>query len=275
MINITKLYQKPRIFQTLSGLEPVKFQELLEKIEPLYVKSEQKRKYKKNRERCEGGGRKLCLSLEQSLFLLLLYYRTYVNHVFIGMLANMNDSNVCRYFKRIEPLLAQTFRIPERKIAITEKEVLNLIIDATEQETQKRDGSGYSGKKKKNTIKTQIVINSNGKIKSVSKSIKGNIHDKKLYDKSRIITDSKIKIKGDLGYVGTKCLTPFKKPRNGKLTAIEKAYNKWFNKKRVMIEHVFASLKKFRILDYKFRNNINRYNMIFKNIAGIRNFIIA
>lgn len=106
MLNIVKLYQKPKVFQTLSGLEPAKFQELLERLKPLYMKSEQQRKFRKNRERHEGGSRKLCLSLEQSLFLLLLYYRTYINHVFIGMLAGMDNSDVCRYFRRIEPLSA-------------------------------------------------------------------------------------------------------------------------------------------------------------------------
>ena len=33
-----------------------------------------------------------------------------------------------------------------------------------------------------------------------------------------------------------------------------------------------AHLKKFRILSDKFRNNLKNYNLIFKNIAGLRNW---
>lgn len=193
MLNLKKLYKKPQVFQRLIGLTSNQFQNLAIRIEPLFKESELKRKKTVNRQRKVGGGRKQMLSLEQGLFMLLLYYRTYISHVFLGMLVNMDDSNVCRYFRRIQPLLAKTFRIPERKIKLTENEVLELIVDATEQDSQKRKGSGYSGKKKRNTIKTQVIVNNDGIIKSVSKSIPGNIHDKRLYDNTKAYTKDKIK----------------------------------------------------------------------------------
>lgn len=275
MINLQKLFTRPKTFQRLTGLTPAKFQALLTQLEPLFNKAEIKRKQRSQRQRKPGGGRKPSLSLGQMLFILLLYYRTYVNHVFIGMIAGVDDSNVCRYYRRVEPLLAQIFRIPERKINMSENEILELVIDATEQETEKRDGSGYSGKKKKQTVKTQIAINVEGKIKSVSKSIKGNVHDKKLYDQTKVYTNKKVKKKSDLGYVGTSCQTPIKKQKHKELTDKEKLYNKQFSKERIIVEHIIAHLKKFRILSYKFRNNISSYNLKFKNIAGLRNFITA
>jgi len=275
MINLQKLYKKPKVFQRLTGLTPSKFQELLIRLKPLFQESELKRKKSINRKRKVGGGRKQSLSLGQSLFMLLLYYRTYSNHIFIGMIMDIDDSNVCRYFSRIEPLLAQIFKIPERKIEMSENEILELIVDATEQETEKRDGTGYSGKKKKQTVKTQIIVTPDGKIKSVSKSIKGNIHDKKLYDQTKTYTYKKVKKKGDLGYLGTICKIPIKKQKGKDLTDKERLYNKQFSKERIIVEHVFAHLKKFKILSYKFRNNISGYNLIFKNIAGLRNFITA
>lgn len=275
MINLQKLFEKPKVFQRLTGLTPAKFQELLIKLEPLFSVSEAKRKKQTNRQRQIGGGRKPSLSLSQSLFMLLLYYRTYTNHVFIGMIMGIDDSNVCRYFHRIQPLLAQIFKIPERKILITESEIMELIIDATEQETEKRKGSGYSGKKKKQTVKTQIIINTQGKIRSVSKSIKGNLHDKNLYDQTRTYTNQEVIKKSDLGYIGTTCQTPIKKQKGKDLTKEERLYNKQFSKERIIVEHIIAHLKKFRILSHKFRNKISGYNLIFKNIAGLRNFITA
>ena len=273
MLNVEKLFKKPRTFKMLTGLTPDKFSELLAKLEPLFKEAEDKRKKRSDRIRKRGGGRKQILSLTQSLFMLLLYYRAYINHEFLGVIIGMDGSNVCRYFRRTEPLLAKIFRIPERKINLTEEEILELIFDATEQESEKRKGSGYSGKKKKNTVKTQIVVTPEGKIKSVSKTVKGNMHDKKLYDKTRTVTLIKVKRKGDLAYLGTDCQIPIKKQKKKKLTAEEKARNKRFSQERIIVEHVFAHLKKFKILDNKFRNPVKNYNLIFKNIAGIRNFI--
>jgi hypothetical protein len=275
MLNLDKLYQKPIVFQRLTGLTPIKFKQLVNQLEPLFKQADYQRKNYPNRKRKVGGGTQYKLSVAQALFILLIYYRTYTSHIFIGMIANIHDSNVCRYFKRIQPLLAQIFRIPERKIKISEDEILELIIDATEQDSQKRNGSGYSGKKKRNTIKTQIMVTHNGKIKSVSKSVAGNIHDKKLYDNTKAFNTIKVKRKGDLGYVGTSCQTPIKKKKKIPLTEDQKSFNKQFSRSRITVEHVFAHLKKFNILNHKFRNSISGYNLIFKNIAGIRNLQLA
>jgi hypothetical protein len=275
MINLHKLLQKPNTFQRLTGLSPDKFTELLRKLTPGFDEAEKKRLSRPDRKRAIGAGNKRKLSLGQALFLLLLYYRTYINHVFIGMLGGIDDSNVGRYFGKIEPLLASIFRIPERNVKLSEKEIFELIIDATEQETERRKGTGYSGKKKRQTIKTQIAVTSEGTIKGVSKSVKGSVHDKKLYDQTRLFTETKIKKRGDLGYVGTGMLIPFKKPKNGALTDEQKQYNKGFSKVRIVVEHVIANMKKFRILTYRFRNSINTYNIIFKNVAGLRNFVMA
>ncbi len=275
MLNIQKLSKKPKVFQRLTGLTPNEFQKLLKKLKPLYREAEAGKVDITSRKRKVGGGRKRKLTLNQNLFLLLVYYRTYVNHIFIGMIDGIDDSNVGRYFAKIDYLLARIFRVPEKKVKMSEDEILELIIDATEQEIEKRSGSGYSGKKKRNTIKTQIAVNPDGKIKSVSKTVKGNMHDKKLYDKTRMVIDKKVKRKSELEYIGTACQTPIKKPKHRKLTEQEKAYNRQFSKDRIIVEHVFAHLKKFKILSDRFRNPVKKHNLIFKNIAGIRNFVTA
>jgi len=271
-MNLEKLYQKPLTFHRLTGLSPEKFCELSAVIEPLFKEAEAKRLAREDRKRKVGGGAKRKPSPSQALFMLLLYYRTYTNHIFIGMIMGIDDSNAGRYCRIIKPLLAGVFKIPERKIAIDEEEALELICGATEQETEQRNGSGYSGKKKRNTIKTQIIVTHHGKIKAVSKSVKGNVHDKKLYDKTRAFATINVKWKADLGYLGTSCHTPFRKPRKGTLTAFQKIFNAQFSKQRIVVEHAFAKIKQYRILTHRFRNNLKTYNLIFKNIAGLTNF---
>lgn len=269
------LKQSPKIFRTLTGITPEKFDEICEKLVPLYEKYEIKRLSRPNRQRAISINGKYKLSLEDKLLMLLMYYRLYVNHIFLGFIFNINNANVSRNINPLQPLLANIFKIPERKIEMAEEEIMEIIIDATEQETQRRKGSGFSGKKKRNTIKTQIVVTPEGKIKSISKSVKGNIHDKKLYDNTKIFASVKVKKKADLGYVGTSCQTQFKKQKGKELTNKEKEFNKQFSKERIVVEHVLAHVKKFKILGDKFRNNINTYNLIFKNIAGIRNMMLV
>ena len=86
MINLHKFLQKPTTFQRLTGVSTDKFTELLETLTPLWAEAEKKRLSRPNRKRAIGAGNKRKLTLPHALFLLLLYYRTYVNHVFIGML---------------------------------------------------------------------------------------------------------------------------------------------------------------------------------------------
>lgn len=274
-----RLALKPAIFHTLTGLTPSQFITLLAALRPIWEESEFQRKNWPGRKRAMGGGRAPNLDLAGDLFTTLMSYRTYASHVFIGLIVALDESNVGRRIAALEPLLAQIFRIPERKIDLSEDELWQLIVDATEQETERRRGSGYSGKKKRQTVKTQIHITRTGIIKAVSASVPGNVHDKKLYDQSQTFCRGpdgegvRIQKKGDLGYLGTECEVPIKKPKSRVLTMAEKASNHQFSRQRIEVEHQFAHLKKFRCLSDRFRGRISRYNLMFRNVAGLRNLI--
>lgn len=266
-MNIQKLSQRHRVFERIFGISPQQFKKLAEELEPLWQAAEQKRKTNKKRERAIGAGRKYILSFEQSLAMHLLYLRTYAPYIFIGTIFRIDDGSVTRYFQKMRPLLAKRMKkIVITQIPISQKEILSLIADATEQETEHRSGSGYSGKKKRQTIKTQIIIEKNGGIRHVSLSVAGNKHDKKLYDDTGIAAGM-----GDLGYLGTEMLLPFKSSKLRKLTELQKDSNKAHSRVRIVVEHVFAHLKQFRILAHRFRNNLVYYNDIFVSIAGLYN----
>ncbi len=276
MLNIEKLLHTPRTFHALTGVTPEKFTELVHLVKPLWEQAEVERKKRYPRKRKIGTGRKYKLSFEVSLFLPLLYYRTYVNHIFIGMIGDIKSSKICQYFRRLEPALQKVSRVPERKIALSKEKILELIVDATEQESERRPGSGYSGKKKRQTIKTQIIIGKKKEcILCVSKTVPGNRNDKKLYDWTRAVVPEDIPKLADLGYLGTNWKIPYKSSQLHQLTEQQKQDNKKHAQRRIFIEHVFAHLKKFHILKDRYRNPIGRYNLTFENICGLRNFILA
>lgn len=272
-MNIAKLKQHPRVFARLFGIEPDKFDVLVENVRPLWVKAEAKR-LNHPRKIKPGSGRRYALTLEENVAMLLLYTRTYVTHAFLSALFDVHDSRICRYFARIRPSVEFVFKLPIKKTDLSEEEILKLIVDATEQRTERRkNGCGYSGKKKAHTIKTQIVVDSRGTIHHISPSVPGNIHDKKLFDRSGVqLPDN---AKGDLGYLGTNLTIPIKSSKLHSLTQKQKDRNTRHSRKRIIVEHVFASLKTYRILADRFRGSLADYHHYFLIVCGLRNLARA
>lgn len=280
----TILKRRPKTFRKLTGLTIEKFEELLHRFQPLYHESEERRLYKPNRQRARGGGRNQELSLEDKLVMLLMYYRLYLTHEFLGFLFNLHNSNVSRHFNQLQPVLAQVFciptqRIPLSEVEVTEEQLVELFIDATEQQIQRphrKQKIYYSGKKKKHTLKNQLVVNARGKILEVSKSHPGATHDKKLYTITHVYTNKKSRPIADLGYLGVSTFQlPFKKPKRKQLTADQKQFNKKLSQKRIIIEHSIGKMKIFQILVQTFRNPLHTHSLIFKNVAGIYNLMFT
>ena len=60
--------------------------------------------------------------------MLLMYYRTYTTHVFLGFLFGVGDSAVGRNINPLQPLLAGIFRIPGRKGALDPEDLRELFV---------------------------------------------------------------------------------------------------------------------------------------------------
>lgn len=119
---------------------------------------------------------------------------------------------------------------------------------------------------------------------SVTDTVAGTIHDKKIFDDDLIILRAPPNSTGmgDLGYEGAdksvphiKLVLPQKKPRGKQLTESEKANNKAISQIRVRVEHPLAYLKHFNILSHRYRGRVTNQNNLdlpIKTIAAIYNF---
>ena len=123
-ISYKVISRKPIIFNRLVGMQVKDFEVVLEKLTPLWEK--------KVLSAYKRPGRNFKLSLAEMLMMLLIYYRSYITHEFLGYLFSIDDSRVCRLIKRLEPLLARIVAIRKER-HLSQEEVENLIIDATEQ----------------------------------------------------------------------------------------------------------------------------------------------
>jgi hypothetical protein len=104
------------------------------------------------------------------------------------------------------------------------------------------------------------------------------VHDFKLYkDTIGEDVDESIKLQADLGYLGIEklhanSLIPIKESKNHKLTEREKAYNTRLARQRIVIEHINAKIKTFKIVAYPYRNRRRRHLLRMVLICGIINF---
>ena len=104
------------------------------------------------------------------------------------------------------------------------------------------------------------------------------MHDFKLYkDTVGKNVDEAIIVQTDLGYLGieklhTNSLIPIKESKYHMLTKQEKAYNKRLARQRVVIEHINAKIKTFKIMSYPYRNRRTRHLLRMSLICGIINY---
>jgi chromosomal replication initiator protein len=124
----------------------------------------------------------------------------------------------------------------------------------------------YSGKKKKHTLKAQVVVQK-GKRKILKTNFcNGKKHDFRLYKESRVPLKTQTELKADTGYQGIQklheqSLIHKKKTKNNPLTKEDKQYNHQVSKERIEVENVLASLKRFRILSDRYRNRRKRFGL--------------
>ena len=143
----------------------------------------------------------------------------------------------------------------------------------------KKQRKFYSGKKKKHTLKTQVIFNP--KLKQI---VSIQIEDGRKHDltiarkhlKEMVIYPC---IMADLAYKGfhqikSKLLIPIKKPKNLSLPQIAKQINQEISRRRITIEHINGKLKHFRILTERYRNRRKRFGLRMNLIAGMVNWML-
>ncbi len=157
-------------------------------------------------------------------------------------------------------------------------------IDSTEQQIprpmdNKRRATFYSGKNKRHTVKTQLIVNNQGIIIHKLRYKKGRRHDYDIYKEEHHVTPKEVVNVFDLGYLGIEkdfpeqlSSIPIRKKKNVELSQEEKEHNKNHSRRRIVIEHAICRLKKYRIMSDIFRNKLRKYNRISELVSGLVNY---
>src|SRR5712692_11400114 len=196
-----RLSKKREMFRSFSGLDVAEFDSLLSRIKLAHEDHEKKRLSRRDRKNKIGAGHPFKLSLEDRLLMLLMYYRSYVTSILLGFIFNLDQSNVLKDIRMLEPLVKESIPLPQKlhemaRRARTPEEVekffpgFRAFIDATEQEIprpkdSRKRKSHYSGKRKKHTVKTQLTVNGKGLILQRTNHARGRRHDYGIFKGNR------------------------------------------------------------------------------------------
>ena len=185
-----------------------------------------------------------------------------------------------RTVRHVEDCLIQSnlFNLPKN---LPEGEGIDwnvVIVDATEIPIQrpKKQKRSYSGKKKVHTFKVQAIIRyRTQQILSLCTS-RGAVHDFELFKRNLNQIPFEAFVLADKSYqriyaVYSNSLLPLKAKKHCKLDPELKICNQEINKRKIGIEHVFGSLKTFKILAERYRNRGKRLGLRFNLIARIYN----
>ncbi|WP_158676129.1 transposase family protein [Spiroplasma poulsonii] len=121
------------------------------------------------------------------------------------------------------------------------KLLLLLMLPKLQSNAQKKDKKqSYSGKKKKHTIKTQVIIEQETKKIIATSFSLGKKHDYALFKESKIPILKNTKLIVDSGYQGIQknhnnVLIPTKKTKKNPLNKEQKQYNRLVSKMRIII----------------------------------------
>lgn len=109
---------------------------------------------------------------------------------------------------------------------------------------------------------------------------KGAVHDFELFKRNLHLIPTNSFILADKDYQGiydlySDSLLPSKAKKRCRLDPVLKTYNREINKRRIGIEHVFGTLKTFKILAECYRNRGKRLGLRFNLIAVIYNLELS
>ena len=289
-----RLSRRPAAFRSMTGMAVSEFDNLYRRAEPALAEEHLERLNDRPRQRAIGAGGQFKNDARNRLLMALIWLRVYPTYEVLGFLFDLHKSNVSRNLK---PILAVLCQLLEDEITwpdaqqrkkmklgqfVEEFADVVAIVDATEQATQRpkdyeTQKKYYSGKKKRHTLKHQVVVAPSGEIIAVGKTAPGSKHDKKMFDDSGIadrLQDDEACM-GDKGYQGIQhscqAVLPHKKPKGKELTVAQKARNRRINQVRIVVEHIIGHLKVSQVLVQTYRHPRNSHDEVFEIVAALAN----
>lgn len=298
MISYESLKTRPGLLKNFTGLSHRGFKRLRDGFAQAYADDLAAREAKREgpRQRQEGGGRRGALpTLEDKLVFILFYFKFYPVQTVQGYFFGLSQPQANEWIHRLTPVLNQALgyegQLPARQTQAAEAVLkacpgLQFIIDGTERPIRRpkdpeRQREHYSGKKKRHTVKNNVISDKRtGKVKVLSSTVPGKQHNKALADAQNLRFPAGSQLWKDTGFQGYEpvdvmTFQPKKTPQGGELSDTDKRLNRFLAQGRIGVEHTLRGIKVFHIVADVFRNLRPDFDDVVMQIAcGLHNLRI-
>ena len=229
-------------------------------------------------------------TMADKLLFILMYLRKATTQDIFGEVFGMPQPVANQWIHRVHAILnqalAQLDANPARQaddLDLVDDEVKLYFQDGTERAIQRPKDpevqeTFYSGKKKRHTVKNNVLVNAKGEIVLLTPTCEGKKHDKKIAAEAAFALPDGSLLYQDTGFQGfalegTTIFQPKKKPRGGELTTDEKAQNRLISRIRVRVEHAIDGVKRYRIVKDQLRNwKADFRDKVMETCCGLHNF---
>lgn len=296
---LCNLRRLPAVFRHLTGLTPDLFDALAAEVAPAVEAARRAALDRPGRRRAVGGGDRFDLALPDQVLLAVVWLRHYPTQECLGFLFGVSDSTALRAVRRCLPALAASgrdgMRMPDpgrgrRKplpAVLADCPGLAAVVDTFEQPVQRpgrRQRAYYSGKKKRHTVKSQVVADEEtGEVCHVGPSRPGPWADIKVFRRSGVKSalPPGLAVLGDSGYPGLAAevrrgvgARPRPKPPRRPRPAADRAYNRAFARRRVVVEHTIGRLRRYRAVADQDRHWRWEHTARVRAVAGLVNRVL-
>jgi len=212
---------------------------------------------------------------DEMLLITLLYLRQYLSQIVISWILNLDESRISEIIRFTTTILYNNLQseiiLPDTEARLKDSKNLTNIatnkvvpvtvcIDGSEQPVFKASDRlteelHFSGKKGKHTLSLLLACSPSGKIYWISNSYPGSVNDQGMYNiptnqfHQRLTKDEGIVL--DAGFTSVlnydNFMVSLKKPPNEELTPEQENFNNKLKSIRIVVENVFASIKRWHI----------------------------
>jgi hypothetical protein len=295
MIRYATLRLTPKIFPALTGLTLGEFERLAAECAAAHARARATSTHTQNgTPRCRAAGAPPSLELTDRLLMTSVWLRISPTYEVLGWLFGLEKSNAWEDVQHALAVLGTVADFPFERPAADRAKLatpaaviaafpeVKIVIDGKEQPFRRPQGWDQqkpfsSGKKKRHTVKDQILCTPEGRIGGVSDTSPGSTHDLTMMredgtldrrDEGESAMADKADTGGQKGRPGTPLVVPTKATRGHPLTAEQKAANRVISGYRVVIEQVMAQRNRFQVLKQVFRSAYERHTGVIRVVAA-------
>lgn len=293
MTNYARLSEKPLPFLSLTAYTVAEFQALLPTFSNAFLRHMQKNTLdakKREKRRFVAYRNSPLPTMEDKLLFILMYLRKATTQDIFGEVFQMPQPVANKWIHILHPCLNQALaelkELPARTatdLQLPQEAGQVYFQDGTERAIERpkevhAQTTFYSGKRKRHTVKNNVLVNGSAKIILLTSTCEGKKHDKKIADETHLTLPKGSYLYQDTGFQGyslpdVNILQPLKKPRGRELTSVEKENNREISHIRIRVEHAIGGVKRYRIVKDQLRTRKDDFrDRVMETCCGLHNF---